>query len=137
MIKEIEKMEEQAFDMRKKIVIKKLEIIYDVKGTDGLKKCLDALNKFTGFKHGSCIDFDNFKKDVLTSKGDLINFIDFYSNTCLDMSELMYLGFDDVCHVVEETKFFDEVCDAIEGHEFYNSDLYEFEEYLDNIYVDC
>ena len=133
----IENMEKQAFDMRKKVVIKKLDCIYDMQGTDGLKKCLDGLAKFTGFKQGSCIDFENFKKDVLVSKQDLIDFLDFYSNTGFDMSELMYLGFDDCCYVVEENKFFDEVCDAINGHEFYNCDLYEFEEYLDNIYAEC
>ena len=127
------KMEKNINDMMKKLILEKIDFIFDFEGTDGLKKCLKGLEMVTGFKHGSCIDFDNFKKYVLTSKFDLKNFLEFYSNTVSDIDELMFLGFEDSCYVVEENKFYDEVCEAIKGYDWDKVQLNNYDEILDDV----
>ena len=132
-MEKINKMEEDIFNMRKDLIIKKIDFIYLYEGTDGLKRCLDGLKEYIGLLHGNCFDFDKFKKYVLTSKLDLKEFIEFYSNTASDLSELMYIGTDDNCRVVEENKFYEEVCHEIKNYCWDNSQLYKYEEFLDNI----
>ena len=125
-IKEVNELKNQANDLRKKTIIKRMEVLYDYEGVEGLLECVTLLKRCTSFKCGDCIDFETFKKEFLISFDNLRLFYDVYYNTAYDVDELVYMGFDDKLSLVDMDNVPDKIFDEIIAYNFSDDELDDF-----------
>ena len=125
-IKEVNELKNQANDLRKKTIIKRMEVLYDYEGVEGLLECVNLLKRCTSFKFGDCIDFETFKKEFLISFDNLRLFYDVYYNTVYDVDELVYMGFDDKLSLVDMDNAPDKIFDEIIAYNFSDEELDDF-----------
>ena len=122
-IKEVNELKNQSNDLRKKIIVGRMEIIYDYEGVGGLLECVHLLKECTPFKCGDCVDFETFRKEFLISFENLRLFYDVYYNTALDVDELVYVGFKDNLSIVSVDKAPDKIVEEIMNYNFSDDEL--------------
>ena len=129
--KEILDLEKKAVELRKDVIIEKMEAYYEYAGINGGDCFMEYLKENCNFKYGSVIDFENFKKDYLTSTKRLTDFNNIFFNSGFDYDEFIYLGFEKDLTVVDETAVYEVFYDQIRSYEFTNEDLTLFEDFVD------
>ena len=129
--KEILDLEKKAVELRKTVIIEKMEAYYEYAGINGGDCFMQYLKENCNFKYGSVIDFENFKKEYLTTTKRLTEFNGIFFNSGFDYDEFFYLGFEKDLTVVDETAVYEVFYNQIRTYEFSNEDLTLFEDFVD------
>ena len=130
-------LEKRVIKSRKQLIIEKMEEYSAYFGSPDDYCFIEYLEANTTFIFGCCVDMDKFKKYYLTSFDKLNQFYDKYTNTCLDVSELYFIGFGDDLRIISEDMVGIGLYKAIEDYNFDLQTLSEFEAFVDSKYNKC
>ena len=126
----VKEMEDMTFELRKRIVCVKMEEYSSERGVSDAFCFIEYLKENCNFKFGDVIDFENFKKEYLTTPFRLTEFNNMFYNSALDYDEYVYLGFGDDLKLIPNDSLPIVLYDVIQEHNFSNEDLTLFEEFV-------
>ena len=136
MINNINKMENDLIQLKKDIILTKIDVINE--GNGGYEQFREILLDLecSGFICVMCSEFETLKEKCFTSMENINKLYDIYYDSGYDLCELYYIGIGNNLKVVTEENIYNEFCNIFKKTHFALCTLNEIDNLINVYYND-